>query len=94
MPKHFRFYEQTKRSGIESGLSRIGCVLGSACTRMAANVFVLDSASADSNFVRKINASDLTRYLLIITRQMPPNRLYLLLSTEMPQAKTSILRIF
>ena len=64
MPKHVRFYEQTKRSGIVSGLSRIGLRFGRM--RMAANVFVLDSASADSNFVRKINASDLPRYLLIM----------------------------
>ena len=52
MPKHVRFYEQTKRSGIGSDLSRIGCVLGSACTRMAANVLVLDLVNAASNFVK------------------------------------------
>ena len=49
MPKHVRFYEQTKRSGIESGLSRIGLRFGRM--RMAANVLVLDLVSADSNFV-------------------------------------------
>ena len=52
MPKHVRFYEQTKRSGIVSDLSRIGLRFGSACSRMAANVLVLDLVNAASNFVK------------------------------------------
>ena len=50
VPKHVRFYEQTKRSGIVSGLSRIGLRFGRM--RMAANVFVHDLVNDDSNFVR------------------------------------------
>ena len=50
MPKHGRFYEQAKGSGIGSGLSRIGLRFGRM--RMAANVFVLDLVNAASNFVK------------------------------------------
>ena len=50
MPKHVRFYEQTKRSGIESGLSRIGLHFGRM--RIAANLLVLDLVNAASNFVK------------------------------------------
>ena len=50
MPKHVRFYEQTKRSGIVSDLSRIGLRFGRM--RMAANVLVLDLVNAASNFVK------------------------------------------
>ena len=50
MPKHVRVYEQAKRSGIGSGLSRIGLRFGRM--RMAANVLVLDLGNAASNFVK------------------------------------------
>ena len=49
MPKHVRFYEQTKRSGTVSGLSRIGLRFGRM--RMAANMFILDLVNDGSNFV-------------------------------------------
>ena len=55
MPKHVRFYEQAKRSGIGSGLSRIGLRFGRM--RMAANVFVLDLVNDDSNFAKENQCS-------------------------------------
>ena len=50
MPKHVRFYEQTKRSGTVSDLSRIGLRFGRM--RMVANLLVLDLVNVASNFVK------------------------------------------